>query len=53
MNKVIAFAASHKALIGSILIAAGGYLTGHTDIGAALAAIVAAFSKGLQPAPQS
>ncbi len=43
---------SHKALIGAVVVAVGGYLTGTLDLTATIAAVLAALSGGLKPAPQ-
>ena len=43
---------SHKALIGAVIVAVGGYLTGTLDLTATIAAVLAALSGGLNPKPQ-
>jgi hypothetical protein len=48
---IIDWVRSHKALIGTIIVAAGSYLTGTLDLTAAIAAVLAALSGGLKPAP--
>ena len=43
---------SHKALIGAVAVAVGGYLTGAIDLTAMIAAVLAALSGGIKPTPQ-
>ena len=52
MTAVVDWLKSHKALIGTILVAGGGLLSGTLDLTAAIAAVLAAFSAGVKPAPQ-
>ncbi len=51
MTAVLDWLKDHKALIGTILVAGGGLLSGTLDLTAAIAAVLAAFSAGVNPKP--
>jgi hypothetical protein len=48
---MIDFVQAHKALIGTVIVAVGSYLTGALDLPAAIAAILAALSSGIKSTP--